>query len=271
MNSTDPEPPCGPLHHTMVAFQFLTRIPMPRDLSPSPNDLARAAGWFPVVGAVVGAMIALAAWAAMGVGLAPGVAAVIAVAVGILVTGSFHEDGLADSADAFGGGWSREQVLAIMRDSRIGSYGAASLVMLVAARLAALWSMDIGAWAAVLICAHSIARWSSLWLLRTNSYARDRDESPGLGKPMVESLTGATFAFGTVAAVIIGVASLGFLGFVAIAVAACVASLWARYCHARIGGLTGDALGAANVLVEVAILIGCAARFPATVSPWILP
>ncbi|MCL4234504.1 MAG: adenosylcobinamide-GDP ribazoletransferase, partial [Deltaproteobacteria bacterium] len=175
----DAAPRPGAVHDVMVAFQFLTRIPMPRDLKPAPGNLGRAAGWFPFVGVVVGALIGLAASLAMGVGLSPGLAAVMAVGFGVMFTGSFHEDGLADSADAFGGGWGREQVLAIMRDSRIGSYGAGALTLLISTRLASLWSMNPSAWITSLVAAHTIARWSSVHMLRQNDYARRDGEAPG--------------------------------------------------------------------------------------------
>ncbi|MCC6159633.1 MAG: adenosylcobinamide-GDP ribazoletransferase [Deltaproteobacteria bacterium] len=264
-------PRSGALRHALVAFQFLTRIPMPRDLNPSPGDLGRATGWFPVVGVVVGALIAAVGSAAMGIGLSPGIAAVIAVGFGLVVTGSFHEDGLADSADAFGGGWNREQVLTIMHDSRIGSYGSGAVTLLFAARLAALWSIDPAAWTASLIAAHTVARWTSVHLLHTKEYARRDGEAPGFGKPIVDGMSGASFWFATVVTTVVAVFAFGLAGFVTLVAALVLSELWGRYCRRRIGGITGDALGAVNVAVEVFTLVGCALRFPATVSPWITP
>lgn len=262
-------PRVGGLRDAMVALQLLTRIPMPRDLSPSPDALGRAAGWFPVVGVVVGALIAAVGTAAVEIGLSPGLAAVIAIGFGVFVTGSFHEDGLADSADAFGAGWDRDQVLAIMRDSRIGSYGTVALALLFASRLAALWSTDPAAWNASLIAAHTVARWSSVHLMMTRDYARRDGEAPGVGKPIIEEVPRASFWFASVVTVLVIVNALGLRGLITVVAALVLSGLWGRYCQRRIGGITGDALGALNVAVEVAVLAGCAMWHPASASPWI--
>ncbi len=269
MSSDHGSPRVGGLRDAMVAFQLLTRIPMPRDLNPSRSDLGRAAGWFPVVGVVVGALIAAVGTAAVEIGLSPGLAAVVAIGFGVFVTGSFHEDGLADSADSFGAGWDRDQVLTIMRDSRIGSYGSISLVLLFTARLAALWSTDPAAWIASLIAAHTVARWSSVHLMRTRDYARRDGEAPGFGKPIIEEMPRASFWFATVVTVLVVVNALGLRGLLTVVAALVLSRLWGRYCQRRIGGITGDALGALNVAVEVAVLAGCAMWHSASASPWI--
>ena len=111
-----------------TGLAFLTRLPVRCALG-GEGSLARAAWAFPIVGALVGAFGALAFWGAALVGLHPFVAGVLAVAATLLVTGALHEDGLADTADGFGAGGSRERKLEIMRDSRIGTYGVVALVL----------------------------------------------------------------------------------------------------------------------------------------------
>jgi adenosylcobinamide-GDP ribazoletransferase len=250
-----------------VALQFLTRLPLPRDLDPEPADLVRAGPWFPAVGAVIGGLLALLAQLGLAAHLAPGAVAALVMTGAVLLTGAFHEDGLADTADGIGGGMNREDRLRIMRDSRIGSYGAVALILLFGLRAALLWSTRPEAWALALVTSHTLARWSTLVLLTTGVYAREQDAGPG--KPLVGGLSQRAFATATFAT-LAGIALLspgpglaGLLGSGALALAL------GRYFQRRIGGLTGDCLGAANVACEVFTLLCFAAAQPALRSPWI--
>jgi adenosylcobinamide-GDP ribazoletransferase len=143
----------------VAALQFLTRIPIS---SPhAPDSLARAVKFFPAVGLLIGASAALLNMLLVQ-HLSRFVSALIVVTFLVLITGGLHEDGLADAADAFGGGSTREQILAILKDSRIGSYGGATLTLSLVARVALLGSLPQNRIAAYLIAAHVLCRWTTL-------------------------------------------------------------------------------------------------------------
>jgi adenosylcobinamide-GDP ribazoletransferase len=261
-------PPPRRVPALIVALQFLTRLPLPRDLATGPHDLIRAAPYFPAVGALVGGLCAATAAALLTLtSLAPGVVAVMAVALGVLVTGAFHEDGLADAADGIAGGLERGDRLRIMRDSRVGTFGALALVLLILGRVASLWAMDVAAWTAALLAAHTLGRYMALVLIRTQPYARDDD--PGVGKPMVEGLSRVGFVGATVTTAALLWLIGGRAALVAAAAAGFVALGCAWYVRRRLGGITGDCLGAANVCCELAALLCFAAAHPALTSPWV--
>lgn len=159
----------------VAAFAFLTRIPVSRVAVHGVEDLARAAPYFPMVGMVVGACGGAVLWGALQI-WPPLLAVVLSMAATVLITGAFHEDALADSFDGFGGGWNAEQVLAIMKDSRVGSYALVGVSLVLAAKAAALLAiLDAGLVGGVtraLIAAHVVGRWSSLVLIRLHRYVR---------------------------------------------------------------------------------------------------
>lgn len=248
----------GQLRALLSAVQFLTRIPVPATAAYDPGDLARSTTYFPVVGLVVGALggavflLAAAAWP-------PLVAAALAVTVTILLTGAFHEDALADACDGFGGGWERERILAIMKDSRVGSYGAVAVAVAVVLKVGTLAAIAPGDAARALVAAHVVARWSSLPLIRWLPYVR---EAAGTGKPFAASVTPGRLAVGTSITIAILVVALGGRALPVLVVAALVTAAAGRYFRARIGGITGDCLGAANQVVEVATYLVLSARLP---------
>ncbi|MCB9477523.1 MAG: adenosylcobinamide-GDP ribazoletransferase [Deltaproteobacteria bacterium] len=249
----------SPLFELAVATQFLTRLPVARDLDPTPEDLGRSTLYFPLIGLGVGALIALTANAALALGLPTGVAIVLALTLGVLVTGALHEDGLSDAADGLGGGWTREESLNIMRDSRIGNYGAVALVLLFALRIAALSEIAPSQWLGALAVAHALGRWSSVDLLVRVPYARNPDDAPGLGKNYGDTLPEGALVRATIMTALFAVAFLGVDGLLALVLAAAVSRLSGRYYQRKIGGITGDTLGATNVLCEVAVLMFVAA------------
>ena len=151
--------PAAWLTDLKIGLIFLTRLPLKHAGEISGRDLARATRVNPVVGAIIGAVGAAAFWTASALGLPALLCGLLAVAATILLTGAFHEDGLADVADGFGGGWQREQKLEIMRDSRVGTYGATALILTVALRSAALAALATPELAGpALIAAHAVAR-----------------------------------------------------------------------------------------------------------------
>ena len=273
----------GPLYGLAVALQFFTRLPMPRDLDPAPEDLGRASPWLPVVGLIVGAALATLAWALAQTPLVPGARVALLLTLGVLMTGGFHEDGLADTLDGLGGAWRREDKLRIMRDSRIGSYGALALILMMLWRAGALWGAQPSAWPAMLILAHLLGRWSTLPLILWMPYARE--EHAGAGKPLVQAVRPGHVALGSALSLALCAAvSLAMslvLGLdLATSAAACAAAaasalvitaLGALVLRAQLGGITGDTLGAVNVTCELAALTLLAAWAPATHSPWVMP
>ena len=234
-----------PLDDLLTGFALLTRLPLPGHVSRG----AAAAGSWPVVGLVVGALAALSGWLVVTAGLSAGPAAVLVLAVQVLLTGGLHEDGLADTADGLWGGRTRERRLEIMRDSRIGSYGVVALVLALLAR----WSVTVQVlayahWGA-LVAAAVLSRGVLPGVMALVRPARQDGLSRGVGRPSV-AVAAAAAGLAVVLAVL--VAGWGVLP----AVAACgvVAVGMTRIAVTRIGGQTGDILGAVQVLAEICVL-----------------
>jgi adenosylcobinamide-GDP ribazoletransferase len=245
----------------LAALMLLTRLPVRVARPIAPAAFARAYGWFPAVGALVGAAGGLVLWGAGGA-VPPLAAALLAVAAQVLLTGGLHEDGLADVADGFGGGRDRERRLAIMRDSRIGTYGTLALVLGVGLRvtlLAPLAGTAEAVWTLAAVGALSRAP------LGTMAWAMPPARTDGLavaqGRPSaLAALCAAATGIGIAATCVPGwpPAALG-----AAAGAGTVALLAMR----RIGGATGDVHGAAQQAAEAGALVGLAMVLGATTAP----
>ena len=251
----------------LTALQFLTRIPVPGWVGWSAPQQARAARHLPSVGLVVGTVQALVLLAA-GAVWPPAVAAWLALAAGLLLTGVFHEDGLADSADGLGGGQTRAQTLAIMKDSRIGSYGTAALVValvLKAQLLEALvgpfgWDGTAHAWRVglALLAAHAASRWAALLVMQGLPYVREASEGKSAAMQLAPLAPGA-LGFATA----VGLAPLLLIGGTALlTVPALLLLAWAatRALQRRLGGCTGDTLGAVQQVAEITFLFAVVAR-----------
>jgi len=243
-----------------TALQFFTRLPIPRWVGFDPSWLNQASRYFPLVGVVV-ALITAVAYALASSVLPAAVAAVLSTAVGIYVTGAFHEDGFADMCDGFGGGMTAERVLEIMKDSRIGAYGAIGIVCMLGLKLTAL--AGLRHWPAIgaLLIAHPLSRLMATALIWRLDYAR----AEGKAKPLAQKMSGPEFliAAGTACIPAAVVLVLGWLKWQALAaglVAAIVAAIWlARKFVRRIGGYTGDCLGAVQQVCEVMFYLGALA------------
>ncbi len=242
----------------LAALGFFTRIPVPAAIGQSPELLDRAVRYLPLVGVLVGAAGAAVTMLTLQI-LPSSVAVLLGMITTVLLTGAFHEDGLADAADGFGGGWERERVLAIMKDSRLGSYGALALVLALGTKFHAVQGLPWETMGFALIAGHAGSRLAVLVLMRFLDYARD-DESARVRaaaqRPAVaDLLVGAVF----------GLAPFALLpwenALLAAGLAAVVTLLAARYFRRRIGGYTGDCLGATQQVVEVAIYIGLLCNF----------
>jgi adenosylcobinamide-GDP ribazoletransferase len=232
----------------LAAIAFLTRLPVGRLAVFDAADVAHSAGWFPLVGMLLGVIYSLAAALLKGY-LPVGVVAVLLVLVDALVTGALHFDGLADTADGFGGGQSREDILRIMRDHAIGSYGGLALVVCVALKVAAYAALLTQSnWIPALILTPALGRWSILLLTATLPYARPfASVAAGIGK--------RPLFWGTLAIAVALVSAMSGRALVACSTVVAVTGCFGVYCHHRIAGITGDTLGANVQLSESAALL----------------
>lgn len=243
-----------------AALRFFTRIPVPAWVDHSAEQLNHAARWFPAVGWIVGGIgtaVTLAAWQ---VWTSP-IAVLLGMGATLLVTGAFHEDGLTDTLDGLGGGWTREEVLRIMKDSRIGSYGAIGLALVLLLKFEALVQLaGVSPWlsfAAALVAGHAVSRFASTTLIFFLDYAREE----GKAKPLATRLGRGELAF----AALWGLAPAALLPLPQAAVALALVSLVTLFAAStfvkRIGGYTGDCLGAAQQLTEITFYLGLLCDF----------
>ncbi len=243
----------------VYAVQLLTRLPTPALVPPSPDALAHSAKYFPLVGMLVGAMAASILLLAS-LGLNGALPALLAVGVGIAITGAFHEDGLADTADGLGGGSTPARRLEIMKDSRTGTYGIIALGLVLAIKVAALTEITPPLTAAVaLIAAHAGGRAATVIVMARQRYARD----PGTAKvkPGAVGITHADLLIAVVLALppLLLMPSAGALGGV---IVGGVAASWpALSARKLIGGYTGDVLGAVEQAFEAGFLVGASVAY----------
>ena len=230
------------------AIQFLTRLPVPR-VRFDPDSLARAAKFFPVVGLIIGLGASVLQRIAAP-HLSHSLVALLVLTFLILITSGLHEDGLADTADGFGGGWNREQVLTILRDSRIGSFGALALVVSVLARFLLLSSLPVNRFTAFIVSAHVLCRWTTLPLSYFLAPAREGD---GQGARIAQKISLASLLLGTLLSFAIVFYFLRTEFWIPVVVSLVITALSGLYYSRRIGGVTGDCFGATNQLTEIAV------------------
>ena len=242
------------------ALRFMTIVPVPSsDAAIAPDWLSRCAKYFPVVGIGIGLVSAVVLLLADRI-WGPVVASLLAVAASIIVTGALHEDGLADTADGLGGGSSVEKRLAIMKDSRIGTYGTLALAFSLSLRVTALAEMPAWTAAAALISAHAAARITPVFVMNALPYAGDTAAMKVSYNEASVSAHDRGFALLVVLCALLPLALVSIPSVVSglllgAALAAAVA-LWARK---RINGYTGDILGAIEQVFEIGLLLGVAA------------
>ncbi len=250
------------LEYFFAALRFFTRLPTPAWVGHSQEQLNHAARYFPLVGVIVGAIGAAVTELAV-LALPIGVAVLLGMAATVLVTGGFHEDGFADACDGFGGGWDKARVLAIMKDSRIGSYAAIGLGLLLLTKWTALVEIDAAfgppVLALVLIAGHAVSRLAPTALIHFLDYVRDDDSSKS--RPLAQRMAPGELAI----AALCGLAPCLLLPptdiLVALGAAALASFAAARYFLRRIGGYTGDCLGATQQLAELAFYLGMLCSF----------
>ena len=239
-----------------VGLLFATRLRLPQPNPITGADIARASWTLPVVGALIGLLSALVYAIAFRFALPPLIDATLAVAASLMITGCLHEDGLADMCDAFGGA-TRERRLEIMRDSRIGTYGACAIAVSLLLRVGALASLSgpgPAAWA--LIAAHAGGRALLPAFLRFVPPARSVGLSADAGRPPPESAWGAALIGAAALLVCLGLGRW-FAAFILLLIAF---ALVRRLCLGQFGGQTGDTVGALEQIGEIAILLVAAAR-----------
>lgn len=249
-----------------TAATFFTRLPwVARWCYPEPERLGESARYFPLIGLLVGALgalvyaLALLCWS-------PGIAAALALIATALVTGAFHEDGLSDAIDGFGGGYSVARKLEIMKDSRIGSFGALALVLICLLKWQAL--SELAGWAPLaLLMAHVLARWAPVALSLSLPYVRFEGPNKPIAETMgpreglwaslwVLSLVPLSLALAHVLSDgVLDVRSAVQVLFAVLATTLLCTWLCARWFRSEIGGITGDTLGAANQIVETTVYL----------------
>lgn len=240
----------------ICAIQFLTRLPTPRLADFQPDWINRSARYFPLAGQLVGLVCAVV-WLIAG-RFWPGLpAAALAVGAGVLATGGFHEDGLADAADGLGGGQDRERRLVIMKDSRIGSFGALAIGLSIVLRIGLLAGLTPWAGALALVAAHGGARAAAVVVMTALPYAGDPDTAKIRPVPQAVSWPEAALALalGGWPLVLLGPSHAAL----AVVLTAAASGVMARVSKRLIGGVTGDVLGAVEQLAEIALLMAASA------------
>lgn len=247
----------------MRSLSFLSRIPV-HDIffDDDQRPLGQMARAFPVAGILIALPSACLAAALAGLNADPLMAAGLVLALATLVTGALHEDGLADSADGFGGGRTKERSLLIMKDSRIGTYGAIALILsfFIRATAIAVLFRDLSplAIAAALIAAASISRGLMVWHWQSLPPARDDGVAAMAGQPGERDRKGA-ITYGTCLAIFLCLPFFSpYLIVVAVAVAFGVTYLFNRFCESKIEGHTGDTIGATQQITEIVMLVALA-------------
>jgi adenosylcobinamide-GDP ribazoletransferase len=244
----------------MNALRFMTIVPVPSsDAAIAPDWLSLCAKYFPVVGIGIGLASAVVMLLADRI-WSPAIASLLAVATSIAVTGALHEDGLADTADGLGGGSSVEKRLAIMKDSRIGTYGTLALAFSLSLRVTALADMPVWTAAAALISAHAAARVTPAFVMNALPYAGDTSAMKVSYSDVSVSAHDRGFALVAMLCALLPLAFVSILsvisGLLFGAALAAATALWARK---RINGYTGDVLGAIEQVFEIGFLLGVAA------------
>jgi len=242
-----------------AALMFYTRLPVPSNVHHSTEILNGSRKYFPLIGmiiAAIGALVFLVSQSFFSIGIS----IALSMVATILATGAFHEDGFADSCDGLGGGWEKEQVLTIMKDSRVGTYATVGLLSILAIKflsLSELASHSITMLIFCLIAAHTVSRLCASFVIESYDYVQDIDTSkvkPVTNAKLSSQDKHATFIIAALPVLILAFATL-IPTLVALLISIIAAALFANYAEKRLGGYTGDILGAIQQLSEVAFYL----------------
>jgi len=244
------------VRYFLIALQFLTRLRI-KHVDPFPEDwLPRSAKYMPLVGALIGVVVGVIILGASAIFPAP-VPIVVGLTASILLTGALHEDGLADTVDALGGGGTRERCLEIMKDSRIGTYGVLALVTTFALKATSLAAISPGSSLGILVAAFAGARLAAVLALAFLPYAGG--DNVKVSRTPVR-MTRGELVVAIATALIVGLCAVKFSAFAAATLVAVIAAAFVAWiAHRKIGGYTGDVLGAVEQIYETAFIAIAAA------------
>lgn len=246
----------------LTAVQFFTRIPVPTWVGHRAQQLDQSARYFPLVGMLVGALAATLFWLTA-LALPLPLAVLLSMVTSILITGAFHEDGLSDFVDGLGGGYTREKMLAIMKDSRVGAYGVIAIVFALLIKFQVLLALtnrfSLALVAISLVVAHGISRLMAVSIMLTQQYVRDADTARA--KPVAQGLSQTSFTIaaltGIAALALLFASGLGWLQIgSALACALLLRMYLGRLLQEKLGGYTGDCLGAVQQITEIGFYLG---------------
>lgn len=236
----------------LTAVMFFTRIPVEKNLPYSETFLNSSSKFLPVIGWIVGGISGLAFWG-LNLFLPHTLAILLSMAVSILITGAFHEDGFADACDGFGGGWSKEKILVIMKDSRIGAYGMIGMFFMLFTKYTALSALNTGMLPFVMIAGHTFSRYSSALFMFTSEYVREDQTSKS--KPLGKQMKPGEFVFASLTTLPPLLLFKSWWIVMLIPFTLIVTFLFAKYVNKWIGGYTGDCLGAMQQISEVSVYV----------------
>lgn len=236
--------------HFFVGIMFLTRLPVPSGLRQVEGRLARSARYFPLIGVLIGSLTALVFFIA-NLWLSPETSAAFAIGASLILTGALHEDGFADCCDGLGGGASREHALEIMQDSRLGTYGVAGLLVVLGLKWSVLAEFSPEQGVIALIVAGAVSRGMIPPVLVSSGYARSR----GLASSVAGGVTVPEAAFATLLSLAIAMIAGPAAGLAAFTAAVLTSGTMLAILVRKLGGYTGDGLGAIQTVAEVTVLV----------------
>ncbi len=238
------------MKHFVTALGFLTLIPTPHYREVGDEKLGQSMACFPLVGLLLGGILLLID-ALLTPWLTERLVNVIIISSLIVITGGLHIDGFMDTIDGLAGGKNREEILEIMRDSRVGALGVVGIALLILIKWEALNALAGGGKTAALVLAPSVGRWGMVHLAYISPYAR----SDGLGRPFIDGLGGYAVAFALFTVLLPSILLTGAAGLILILISSASAYMWAWWFRKRIGGVTGDVMGAFNEFIETVVLL----------------
>jgi adenosylcobinamide-GDP ribazoletransferase len=235
-----------------TAVMFLTRLPVPRTTDHSSEYLQQAPRYFPMAGWIVGGLCSLAFWL-FNRYVSADIGILASMITGLLATGCFHEDGFADVCDGMGGGWTKEKILLIMKDSRIGAYGAIGLIAILGTKFMLLKELPF--FIPTVVAAHSLSRLMPVLVMKAGVYAADPDQSKArpLAGPSISAMS-------LTIAIVLGLTPFVLLPlYFPLVIVPALAVMYGmyRWFFKWIGGYTGDCLGAIQQVTEITVYLGC--------------
>ncbi|MEK7826009.1 MAG: adenosylcobinamide-GDP ribazoletransferase [Nitrospirota bacterium] len=235
----------------LIALGFLTILPSPIKMELKPIDMGRSMACFPLAGAVIGGIL-VGIDVVLSTILPRSVVDFILIIALAIITGGLHLDGLADTFDGLYGGRTKEEALAIMKDSRVGAIGVVSLVFVIILKYITLLSIPAGLKHTALVVMPALSRWSMVLAASLSRYARS---TGGTGRDFIESVSRISLFVATAFALVVGIAALGWKGGLIFLLIGGITIIWVIYFHRRLGGVTGDILGSINEVNEAMVLM----------------